>query len=95
MPRIIPEARYFSMPSIVCRRRAAHEARLELLTVRAVVDPFTRRGDPLAGRDGGGVPDRSHQFAVTTRLDAQNAEAVLGIVISDAFDKPGENFPRR
>ena len=78
-----------------CRRRAAHEARLELLTVRAVVDPFTRRGDPLAGRDSGGVPDRSHQFAVTTRLDAQNAEAILGIVISDAFDKPRENFPGR
>ena len=65
------------------------------MTVSAVVDPFTRRGDPLAGRDGGGVPDRRHQFAVTARLDAQHAEAVLGIVISDAFDKPRENLPGR
>ena len=33
------------------RRRGAHEARLELLAMGAVVDPFARRGDPLAGGD--------------------------------------------
>ena len=63
------------------RRRGAHEARLELLTMGAVVDPFARRGDPFAGGDGGGVADDGDQIAMAARLDAQNAEAVLGVVV--------------
>jgi hypothetical protein len=69
------------------RRRRAHEARFELLTVGAVIDPFTRCGDPLAGGDGGGVPDGGHQFAMTACLDADDAEAVLRVVIGDALDE--------
>ena len=74
------------------RRRGAHEARLELLAMGAVVDPFARRGDPLAGGDHGGVADDGDQIAVAARLDAQNAEAVLGVVERDALDKAGQNF---
>ena len=43
------------------RRRGAHEARLELLAMGAVVDPFARRGDPFAGGDRGGVTDDRDQ----------------------------------
>ena len=74
------------------RRRGAHEARLELLAMGAVVDPFARRGDPFAGGDGGGVADDGHQFAVAARLDAQDAEAVLGVVEGDALDEAGQHF---
>ena len=58
----------------------------------AVVDPFARRGDPLAGGDDGGVADDGDQFAVAARLDAENAEAVLGVVEGDALDKARQNF---
>ena len=73
-----------------CRR--AHEARLELLAMGAVVDPFARRGDPLAGGDRGGVADDGHQIAMAARLDAQHAEAVLGIVEGDALDEARQHF---
>ena len=74
------------------RRRGAHEARLELLAVGAVVDPFARGGDPLAGGDRRGVADDGDQFAMAARLDAQDAEAVLGIVEGDPLDQAGQNF---
>ena len=74
------------------RRRGAHEARLELLAMGAVVDPFARRGDPFAGGDGGGVADDGDQVAVAARLDAENAEAVLGVVERDALDKARQHF---
>ena len=74
------------------RRRGAHEARFELLAMGAVVDPFARRGDPFAGGDRGGVPDGGHQFAVAARLDAENAEAVLGVVEGDALDETRQHF---
>jgi hypothetical protein len=50
----------------------------------AVIDPFARCGGPLAGRDHRGMPNLGDQFAVAARLDLQNAEAVLVIVVRDA-----------
>ena len=77
------------------RSRAAQKAGFELLAVGAVVDPFARGGDPLAGGDRGGVPDGGDQVAVPTRLDAQNAETVLGIVEGDPLDETCQDFLRR
>ena len=57
--------------------------RLELLTVGAIVDPFARCDDPLAGRDDGGVADDGHQIALSARLRPEHAEAVLGVVEGD------------
>jgi hypothetical protein len=74
------------------RLGGAHEARLELLPMGAVVDPFTRCGHPLAGRNSRGMADDRDQIAVTACLDPQNAEATVGIVKGDAFDKAGEHF---
>ena len=58
----------------------------------AVVDPFARRGDPLAGGDRGGVPHGGHQFTVPPRLDADDAEAIFGVVERDPFDEARQNF---
>ncbi len=37
-------------------------------------------------------PDHGHHIAVPTRLGAQNAEAILGIVVGDALDEAGQHF---
>ena len=74
------------------RRGGAHEARLELLAMGAVVDPFTRCGNPLTGRYGGGMADDRDQIAMAACLDPQNAETTVGIVKCDALDKAGEHF---
>ena len=75
-----------------CRRRCAHEARFELLAMGVVVDPFARRGDPLAGGDYRGVADDRDQFAVATRLDTKNTKAVFGVVVGDTLDEAGQHF---
>jgi len=62
------------------RRRSLEEGRSELDAVGAVVDPGSARLDELAGRDHRRVPDNGDQITLTSRLDAQHAEAVLGIV---------------
>jgi hypothetical protein len=72
--------------------RGAQKPRFELLAVSAIVDPFARGGDPLAGGDCCGVSHRRNQVAMTTRFGAQDAEAILGVMISDALDESGEHF---
>ena len=74
------------------RCRGLQELRLELLAMGAVIDPFARCGDPLAGGDHRGVPDHGDEFAVAARLDPQNAEAVLVIVVGDALDEARQHF---
>ena len=74
------------------RRRGAQEPRLELLAVGAVVDPFARRGNPLAGRNGCGVPNDRHDVPMAPRLGAQDAEAIFGVVIGDALNEARQNF---
>ena len=60
-----------------------------------VVDPFAGGCDPLACRDRRGMPDRRHEIAMAARFDTQHAKAVLGVVISDAFDHARQHFLRR
>ena len=72
--------------------RGTHEARLELLAMGTVVDPFPRCGDPLPRRNHGGVADDRHQIAVAAGLDAQNAEPVIGIVERHPLDEAGQNL---
>jgi hypothetical protein len=40
MPRIIPEPRYFSIPSIELGAESLEKPRPELLPVGAIIDPF-------------------------------------------------------
>ena len=49
----------------------------------AVRRPFETTGDPLAGRDGGGVlADHGHDVRDAARLGAQNAKLILCIVVT-------------
>src|SRR4029079_14814080 len=77
------------------RRRRAEKPRSELLTVGAVVDPFARGSDPLAGRNGCRMADHGHHIAMPARLDAQNAEAVFAVMVGNALDEAGQHFLRR
>jgi hypothetical protein len=74
------------------RGRGAQEARFELLAVGAVVDPFAGGGDPLAGRDGCGVADHGHDVTMPAHLGAQNAKAILCVVVSDALYEARQHF---
>src|SRR5215471_14426671 len=66
----------------------------ELLTVGAVVDPFARGCDPLGRRNGCGVANHSHDVTMAACFGAQNAKAVLAIMVRDALDETGNNFLR-
>ena len=57
-----------------------------------VVDPFARRGNPLASGDHRCVPDDGDQVAVAARLDAENAKAVLRIMEGNALDEARQNL---
>src|SRR5438552_5168446 len=79
-----------------CRRpksgAMSQKAGFELLPVGAVVDPFARGGDPLTGGNGCGMADHGHDLTMPARLDAQDAEAVLLVVVGDALDETGEHL---
>ena len=42
MPRIMPEDRYFSIPSVESGWRRLQKPRLELLAMRAIIHPLAR-----------------------------------------------------
>ena len=94
MPRIIPEPRYFSIPSIVGRGGSLEERGLELDTMGTVVDPASARLDELAGRDHRSVAENRDQVALPAGFDAQDAEAVLRVVEGDALDEAGQDLGR-
>ena len=77
------------------RRRRAHKARFELLAMGVIVDPFTRRRDPLAGRDDGRVTDDRDQIAMATGLRPQYTKPVIAVMEGDALDKASQDFPGR
>jgi hypothetical protein len=74
------------------RGRCAQETGFELLAVGAIVDPFARGRDPLAGGNGCGLANHGHNIAMSARLGPKNAEAVLGVVVGDAFDETSQYF---
>jgi hypothetical protein len=92
MPRIIPEPEVFL--DALNRRGCGglKEAGFELLAVCAIVDPISGGCNPLASRDRGGMANQSDQLAMTTGLNADDAKAILGVLVSDALDQSGEHF---
>ena len=74
------------------RRGGAQEGGLELEAVRAVVDPGPAGVDELARADRGGGADHGHEVALAADLDAQHAEAGLGVVEGDPLDQPGQRL---
>ena len=87
-----PGAQIFLDPVDGARGRGLEKPRLELLAVGAIVDPFARCGDPLAGGDDGGMAHDGHQIAVSARFRPEHAEAVFGVVEGDPLDEACENF---
>ena len=75
-----------------CRRGCAHEARLELLAMRMIVDPFARGGHPLAGGDHRCVADDGDQFTMAAGLESDDTKSVLGVVVGDTLDEAGQRF---
>jgi hypothetical protein len=89
MPRIMPEPRYFSIPStVVCAVALRNEALNWTPSVRSV-DPGSARLDELAGRDHRSVAEDGDQVALAAGFDPQHAEAVLVVVEGDALNEPG------
>src|SRR3984957_10685933 len=73
-------------------RGGAHEARLELLAMGMVVDPFAGCGDPLTSGNGRGMPDDRYQLAVPSCLDPENTKPISVIMEGNALNETGENF---
>ena len=71
------------------------EARLKLLTVGAVIGPVAGSRDPLAGADHSGVANNGDEIAVPPRLDPNDAKTVVGILVGDALNQPGQHLSLR
>ena len=95
MPRIIPEPKYFSIPSI----EVGAEVRMKGdLNCWPWVRSLTHSPDAVTHSPRGdhrGVTDNGDQVEVAARLDAENAEAVLGVVERDTLHDAGQNLPGR
>jgi DNA-binding transcriptional LysR family regulator len=73
-------------------RGGAHDARLELLAMCMVVDPFAGCGDPLTSGNGRGVPNDRYQIAVPSCLDPENTKPIIVIMEGNALNETGKNF---
>ncbi len=80
------------MPSAEVGGGCPQEPCLELLAVRAVIDPMPRGRDPLTGGNACGVANHSHDMTMPTRPGAQNAKAVLGIMVGYSLDEARQHF---
>src|SRR6185437_15505545 len=74
------------------RRRRAQKPRFELLAVSTIIDPIARSRNPLTGGNACSVANYGHEVTMTTSPGAQNAKAILDIVIGDALDKARQDF---
>jgi hypothetical protein len=74
---------------------AVEETGLELLTMSAVIRPVTGGRNPLTGGNHSRVANDRDKIAVTTRLDSNDAKAIVSVLVGDALDQPGQHFPIR
>src|SRR5580700_2224299 len=93
MPRIMPEPRYFSIPSTVVGGMALrNRARNCTPWVRSLLhSPLAWMNSPA---EIVAVANHGDQIALSPRLDAEDAEAILVIVERHPFHKTGESFRR-
>jgi len=92
MPRIIPEPRYFSIPSVVVGAVALRNEALNWTPcVRSLIQ-LPLAWTKLAGCDHCCVTEDSDQVPLAARFDAQHAEAVVVVVEGDALDEAGQNL---
>src|SRR6201987_1198850 len=95
MPRIIPEPRYFSMPSMDVGAEGRMKRDLNCWPwVRSLThSPDAVTHSPAAITAAWPMTGISSRWA--RALYAQNAKAVLGFVEGDALDKACQNLPGR
>src|ERR1700730_11047345 len=92
MPRIMPEPRYFSIPSVVVGGAALRNEALNWTPcVRSLTQvPLACTNSPSC--DHCRVTEDGDQVALAAGLDAQHAEAVLVVVEGDALDEAGQDL---
>jgi hypothetical protein len=73
--------------------RGLEEPGLELLAMGAIVCPIACGRNPLAGGNHGGVANNGDEIAMPPRLDPNDAKAVVGILVGDAFNQPSQQLP--
>jgi hypothetical protein len=73
-------------------RRGAQKPGFELLTVSAVDDPTAGSCAPLARRNARSIANHGHDITMTPRPGAQNAEAVLRIMVGYSLDEACQHF---
>jgi len=61
-------------------------------TMGAVVNPFARGRDPLAGGNGCGMANHGHDVTMPARLGAQNAKTIFGVVVGYSLDEARQHF---
>ena len=94
MPRIMPEPKYFSMPSSVVGCVVVIWAALNCSPCSRSVVHMPVRADELAGVNRSRVADHGHKVALPARLDPQHAKAVLGVVVGHALHQAGQRLDR-
>ena len=73
-------------------RRCAEKACPELLAVGAVVDPFARCCDPLAGGDDRGMANYGYNVTMPACFGAQNAKPIICVVIGHPLEQSRQHF---
>ena len=80
------------MPSAEVVGDVRRNRALKLLAVGTIVDPFAGGRDPLASGNGGGMTNHSHDVTMPARSGAQNAKAILGVVVGYSLDEARQHF---
>jgi hypothetical protein len=95
MPRIMPEPRYFSMPSIEVGAEVLRKRALNCWPwARSLTHPPDAVIHSPAEIDAA-CPTTRHEIAISARLGSENAEAVLLVVEGDPLDQARQHFLRR
>ena len=91
MPRIMPDERYFSMPSAEVGVDVRKNRALNCWPcVRSLT--HSPRRDPLTGCDGCSVTNNGYDITMPARLGSQYAKAIFNIMVRHALDEAGKNF---
>src|SRR5262249_59987750 len=75
------------------RGRGAQKVRFELLAMGAVIDPLARSHDPFSGGDRSRMADHGHDVTMAAHPRAQDAEAILSVVVGYSFNEARQHFP--
>ena len=80
------------MPSAEVVGDVRRNRALKLLAVGTIVDPFAGGRDPLASGNGCGVANHGYDVTMPARSGAQNAKAILGVVVGYSLDEARQHF---